>query len=138
MTTIIRVAAGCCLASFLAASAWAQSVRVSIPFEFQAVDKTLPPGDYRFTVDIAARSVAITSDSKNHVQAIYSTADSNPAGNIRPAIGFRKYGDYYFLNKVGTLGPIVTLPRTKQERLAMRAASQRSGPQVATVVVPAK
>lgn len=138
MTTIIRVAAGCCLASFLAASAWAQSVRVTIPFEFQAAEKTLPAGEYRFIVDAAAHSVAITSDQRNHLYAIYATTFCAPSGNQRPSLSFKNYGGYYFLHKVGTIGPVVTMPVTRQERLAMRAAERRSGPQVATVTVPAK
>ncbi len=136
MTTIIRVAAGCCLASFLAASAWAQSVRVTIPFEFQASGKTLPAGEYRFIVDVGMHSVAITSEQRNHVYAVFATAYSSPAVNERPSVSFRNYGGYYFLHKIGTTGPVVTMPTTREEKLAIRAAKQRSGPQVATVTVP--
>lgn len=91
-------------------------MRVSIPFEFQAVGKTLPAGDYFVTTGQAYRRVDLTS-ADGHTLFLAGNPSSRIPGQ-RNSLVFHKYGNTYFLHEVLSTRQAdgYMLPTTKAEK----------------------
>jgi len=79
-----------------------QRLHVSIPFAFDAGNKTLPAGDYRVQVvnpssDRCVLQIAST-DGKSSV--LVKTTDIQGQSSEKAKLTFRRYGDQYFLAQV--------------------------------------
>jgi hypothetical protein len=97
-------------------------MRVTIPFEFQAAGKTLPAGDYTFTVHSGSRIDLQSADGRT----MFVT--SNPTGRTpgeHGAVLFHRYGNTHFLSQVVSTRQQygLELPVSKAERAYTNIAS---------------
>ena len=77
-------------------------VQVTVPFAFQAADKVLPAGDYRFSLDQKSDLVTITGSKV--FGAILLTVPGDQLHNERSFLRFQRYGDQWFLHEVSFAG----------------------------------
>jgi len=105
-------------------------MRVTIPFEFQAAGKTLPAGDYTFTVNSGSRIDLQSAEG----HTIFVT--SSPTGRIpgdHGVVVFHRYGSTHFLSQVVSTRQQygLELPVSKAERAYTNIAS--AAPVVETI-----
>lgn len=99
--------AGAVLLSVVAAGecqAQSRPLDVSVPFTFEAGDKTLPAGNYRVEyVQTGAGSLEILRSNSGDVRLMISTMTtaSSPA-TAAPALVFHRYANRYFLAQILT------------------------------------
>src|ERR1700689_935871 len=93
---ILTIAAGLLLSTFAAAQCSAQStIRVNVPFSFDAAGKTMPAGEYSVRPDALTgdtiRSIA-RSDGKETVLVTTFSVDRNGKA-VSPRLVFHRYGN---------------------------------------------
>jgi hypothetical protein len=136
------LAAGCLLSLLLVGSAGAQepgtAIRVSIPFDFIVMGKTLPAGDYEIRrlmdepIGLLMRNV-----HDKHAEVVFETEPVT--GRLMPRrdeLIFNRYGDTYFLSEVFTRGEQTgeELYRThKESELRREMARNQNQPETVTV-----
>jgi hypothetical protein len=104
------------------ASTFAQSiksVKVNIPFEFQAGKKTLPAGDYRIATPPATTSVRTLLLSEINGRAnsfLNSSSIVTRDESLESSLVFHRYGDVYFLAEINVGNNKITLHRTRAEK----------------------
>lgn len=94
-----------------------------VPFEFVAGGKTLPAGRYtvsRLTGDSARTLLIRRDDNRASVTVLTNTAEG--AGGEVPQVGFKRYGERYFLSLVSAPGGEAarSLPESGMERQLRR------------------
>ena len=72
-------------------------MRVIIPFEFHAADKTLPAGTY--TVERRGDAILV-SDGKGNAAAVLANPVNNKAYKLEDMLVFKRYGEIRFLSEV--------------------------------------
>jgi len=72
-------------------------MKVIIPFEFHAADKTLPAGTY--TVEKRGDAILV-SDGKGNAAAVLANPVDNKAYKLEDMLVFKRYGEIRFLSEV--------------------------------------
>ena len=92
--------AGALFVMLSATTAFAQTMRVSVPFPFKAGETALPPGSYVVKADAACSRLAIHSlDGKAGTSLVVVHASRTVREDTGKLI-FRKYGSTYFLGEM--------------------------------------
>ncbi|MEO8660116.1 MAG: hypothetical protein ABI693_16720 [Bryobacteraceae bacterium] len=105
-------------------------MRVAIPFEFQAAGRTLPAGDYTFTVHSGSR-IDLQSAKGNTI--FVATNPTGRAPGEYSSVVFHRYGSTHFLSQVVSTRQQygLELPVSKAERAYTNIAS--AAPAVETI-----
>lgn len=118
------------------AAAQAQSVTVSIPFDFSANDQKVPAGTYRISLQ-APRNLSFVdtqSTKKQYLMLVQPTGEQNSKDWGR--LIFRRYGDSNYLYQVWMPGQgegrQFVRSRTEQETLRGRKSSSLAYVQLPT------
>jgi hypothetical protein len=122
------------------AAAQAQSVTVSIPFNFSANDQKVPAGTYRISLQ-APRYLSFVdtqSTRKQYLMLVQPTAEQNSQDGGR--LTFRRYGDSNYLYQVwmpgqGAGGQFV---RSRAEKETLRGLKAPTLTQVQLPLPPAE
>jgi hypothetical protein len=113
------------LALLLAAiSASAQHItRVTVPFEFAAAGRILPPGDYRVTFNESSEVVTLRGPDLN--STILMTSPGDRFNDERNVLRFQRYGDQWSLRQVVFAGSarVLPAPKSKAREMANGATS---------------
>jgi hypothetical protein len=113
------------LALMLAAmSANAQrSTQVTVPFEFAAAARILPPGDYRVSFNASSELVTLRGPDLSSI--ILMTAPGDRFKDERNVLRFQRYGGEWSLRQVVFAGLVRVLPgpKSKTKEMANRASS---------------
>lgn len=96
--------AGAVFALAFISTANAQSIRVSVPFSFQAGGQSMPAGEYR--VDLNQTGTVITLGPKSGQPSCFLIVKAHTGMGMpdRASLVFNKYGESYFLSDVNILG----------------------------------
>jgi hypothetical protein len=116
----------------LSLHAQTSALKVSIPFAFQAGQKTLPAGTYL----VLKQGEAIWfSDGKGNAAAVLANAIPNKAVGLDNVVVFHRYGDQHFLSEVrwSESSTARGVPETKAEH---RLASATSSESVKLAAIP--
>jgi hypothetical protein len=100
-------------------SAQSRDMKITIPFEFHAGDKLLPPGRYDIQ-EIGSCIVFREADSGNAVLLVQTNGAESLKEHAR-SLDFRRYGNSYFLNNIWNREPTVGrqyAPTSREKRLA--------------------
>lgn len=94
-------------AAYYSRSLSTSRITVNIPFDFIAVDKTLPAGEY--TIERAPNSddhdLLMIRSTENHVAFFLAVEDANaPQTPTETRLIFNKIGDEYFLSQLWIAG----------------------------------
>jgi hypothetical protein len=105
----------------------AESVVVSVPFEFVAGGATLPAGDYRIShVNPGTnRELAINGYKEGHAFLLPLGFDDGPTS--LPTLSFEHVGGKYFLSKIRTLEGVYTLPASREMVMLGKANAPNHG-----------
>jgi hypothetical protein len=89
-----------------ATSVFAQttSIRIHVPFAFDAGSAHLSAGDYRVTKDAFFQFVVLEKEGGKAMFLSVSRPFSHSAVRVNGSLIFDKYGDQYFLRKFATPG----------------------------------
>jgi hypothetical protein len=101
--TLFNIIAAVSLLALAAATARAQSastLRVNVPFEFGAAEKTLPAGEYSVRVVSDNGLLLRSADGRTKVVVQAPLARENKGHAAGARLVFRRYGDAYFLAQV--------------------------------------
>jgi hypothetical protein len=111
------------LALMLAAiSANAQhTTQVTVPFEFSAAGRILPPGDYR--VSFNANSELMTLQAPDLSSILLMTVPGDRFKDERNVLRFQRYGDEWSLRQVVFAGSVRVLPAPKSKAKEMADGS---------------
>jgi hypothetical protein len=108
----------------------AGNVAVTIPFNFVAIGKTLPAGDYYVRRSVEGDQVVIRIQSKDNSLQVFSPIVPVHRRDIQAEskLVFNKYGDQYFLSQVWIAGRTdgQELTKTSRERLLQREMARRT------------
>lgn len=120
------------LALMLAAiSANAQhTTQVTVPFEFSAAGRILPPGDY--WVSFNAGSELMTLRGPDLSSIILMSAPGDRFKDERNVLRFQRYGDEWLLRQVVFAGSVRVLPAPKSKAKEM-AGGASSDPAVIAI-----
>src|SRR5579862_3339125 len=101
----------------------ADTVNVSVPFEFVAGETTLPAGEYRVSRVNPGVSpeVAIRGYEKGNVFLLPLAFDDGTAD--QPTLSFEHVGGKYFLSKIKTLSGVYTVPTSREMVMLGKANS---------------
>ena len=121
-TIAILVLVGSMAAAAQAQTAHRAAVRVSIPFQFNAGNTTMPAGDYlvrQLNTDSGAATLQL-SRKDGGANVIINMIGSIGDGQAMTNVMFRRYGDRYYFGEVWIDGDKDGLqaPRSKAERAA--------------------
>jgi hypothetical protein len=116
------------LALMLAAiSASAQhTTQVTVPFEFSAAGRILPPGDYR--VSFNASSGFMTLQGPDLSSIILMSAPGDRFKDERNVLRFQRYGDEWSLRQVVFAGSVRVLPAPKSKAKEMASGASSDPP----------
>jgi hypothetical protein len=111
------------LALLLAAiSASAQhTTQVTVPFEFAAAGRILPPGDYRVTFNESSELVMLRGPDLNSM--ILMTAPGDRFKDERNVLRFQRYGNQWSLRQVVFAGSVRVLPAPKSKARDMASGA---------------
>lgn len=126
------------LAASFAAHAQARSIKADIPFEFSAANRTLPAGEYvleRLDAESIKWNLRRTDNSESIVIVTISQLGLSEG---RAKIGFRRYGENYFLTAFETLDNRITLAKSRTERDFLKRKSEEKIAKADIVVLKAK
>ena len=87
----------------LAAAGYAQStepLRVNVPFDFIAGNRTLPAGQYSVSHIVNAQALAIQPLTTSQGVLVITNRIESPRGNQVGRLVFHRYGDRYYLGEV--------------------------------------
>jgi hypothetical protein len=124
----------CALFGATAAQAQTYSVRVDVPFQFMAANRTFPAGEYDFVVDNSIHALKIQSRAETSIRLVPLTPGTERRSGSELENGmvrFSKIGDQHFLKGVWRAGAAdgsVTYP----SRAAKEAA--KTGHQATTEI----
>lgn len=111
----------------------ADTVVVSVPFEFVAGGAMLPAGQYRVSrvKPGANRELAINSYDKGGAFLLPLVFDqATDAG--KPTLSFEHVGGKYFLSEIKTLGGVYTMPASREMVMLGKASSPSPSPSSAS------
>jgi hypothetical protein len=97
LLTVSAALAGMVLVVDLPLHAQSLAMKVTIPFEFHAANKTLPAGTY--IVERRGDAIVI-SDGKGSIAAALANPVANKAYKVDDMVVFNRYGDTRFLSEV--------------------------------------
>ena len=125
---IAQVLSLCILLAASVASAQDRPILVQIPFDFVAMHKLFPAGEYTVRSNLSDSTVLIKSADQK--QALFVLTYGVQASRIQevPKLVFNRYGERYFLSEVWSDGTSLgrALPKPPAERsMAKRAAVNR-------------
>lgn len=127
--TVICALSLCALFGATAARAQNYSVRVDVPFQFMAGEKTYPAGDYSFTVDSSVQVLKIQSQAQPRISMVHLAPvmeRRSSAAQEKGIVRFTKAGNIHVLNGVWRAGAQdgnITYP-SRAAKEAIRAGSQ--------------
>jgi hypothetical protein len=111
-----------------AGSAYAQSIKFQVPFQFVAGTHNLPAGGYTIELNREEHTMTLRSEGRSgSINSVVMLANNVPQ-NSNPDKSyalFNRYGSQYFLTQVWREGAGQSLPPGKMER---EFASQRTTP----------
>jgi hypothetical protein len=84
----------------------AQSMRVSIPFGFNAGDKVLPAGEYRVELNRSSGRILLNDVNGKDGCFLAVKAYTGDGTAERGSLFFNRYGDRYFLSRVNAPGSL--------------------------------
>lgn len=123
------------LAAIAAAAAFAQSahpVKVNVPFDFVAGNRTLQAGEYTVKQDLGSGVLTIRSDESSAAINVASYAADSGGGTEGSRLVFHRYGNIYFLSEVWEQGRGRELPKAERE---MEMMPKRAVPAVVAVAI---
>jgi hypothetical protein len=97
LLTVSAVLVGMVVVTNLPLHAQTMALRVNIPFEFHAGEKTLPAGTY--IVEKRGDALLI-SDRKGNAAGVIANAIKNKAYGLESMVVFNRYGNECFLKEV--------------------------------------
>ena len=97
LLTVSAVLVGMVVVTNLPLHAQSLAMRVNIPFEFHAGEKTLPAGTY--IVERRGEALIISNGTGSGA-AVLSNATKNKAYGLNSMVVFNRYGDECFLKEV--------------------------------------
>ncbi len=99
------------------------TTQVTVPFEFAAAGRILPPGDYRVTFNESSAIVTLRGPDLNSV--VLMTAPGDRFNDERNVLRFQRYGDEWSLRQVVFAGSarVLPAPKSKTREMANRAFS---------------
>lgn len=99
-----------------------QTLKVNVPFNFEAQGKTLLAGEYSLS-SRDDQKVSWLIDGKSNKNSktfvLANTVESVNQGNGK-GLSFRKYGDRYFLATITLAGFKIELPQNKEEKMLIQ------------------
>lgn len=125
VVSTIAVVLGLVLLPALAAQA--QSVKVSVPFDFTAGLASLPAGDYTVGKPGIAQHVLQIQSTDGKCNAFVMTQSAETTkGKLEGKLVFNRYGNQYFLSQVWAPGNSIghQLRMSKQERQIAKNAAK--------------
>ena len=115
-------------------SLYAQTIRASIPFEFQVAGKAMPAGDYVISTLAQGTLLLKNVDGRNSIMTLANSV--HRAGGDTPGqLQFNRYEGVYFLSRVWAPGAADgrSMPKSQHEKeLAARTKA------VETAGIPAR
>jgi len=99
-----------------------------IPFNFSVREKTLPPGDYIFTVVQIGSADALKITSADHRTEVVVPTRPSKFPNAQPKLVFNRYADRYFLSEVSGFDDTTAqqLAKNRDEDRLAKSATERS------------
>ena len=99
------------LLALLAAPANAQSpaIRADVPFAFTAANQTLPPGQYRFAIEVDRMLLKITDLDGTGIwvaRLVPGGSDRHVVDLEKGMLRFHQYGGRYFLSDIWRSGTV--------------------------------
>jgi len=91
------------------------TIRADIPFEFVVGNTTAAPGEYVVTF-LNGMEIQLVGSDHYSVQA----NPDNPYGPQEPKLVFHRYGNQYFLSRIGTTSTSRDIPMSRMEREAKK------------------
>ena len=139
MTTIAAIGLFVTLAAGSAYAQSADTMKVTIPFDFAVSGKTFPAGEYVLRRSIEGPRIVLAIRGEDNNEAAYLATHSIEARDIQQEskLVFNKYGDQSFLSQVWTSGRSYgdELTKTRRERtLARELASKARRPDTFAVI----
>jgi hypothetical protein len=117
--------------SVLMASAFAQTIKANVPFDFTIAKQTFPSGEYTITVKGTMLQLAPLDGTNSVMVPRYTAAYKN---NVTPRLVFHRYGTRSFLSQVwtrDTVHELLASPREieyarteKQEQVVVLASAK--------------
>lgn len=97
-----------------------------IPFDFTAGNKTFPAGAYDVSFTNMQGVLLIRSQDRRAAAMVHTQARQAKGAQEQTRLGFRRYGDQYFLAEVWTAGSDEgrELPRSRREREVAKGAAK--------------
>ncbi|MEK7830915.1 MAG: hypothetical protein AAB401_07510 [Acidobacteriota bacterium] len=95
------------------------TVIANIPFDFNVSGKTLPAGKYTVSKG-ATQGVLIIQNAEKGTSAVTIGRGADSKNDGKASLGFRRYGNQYFLASVTDGNKASEMPVTKAERNAAR------------------
>lgn len=134
---LVMVAFASALASAVSAQTPSRSVMVSIPFEFQVGNQTLPAGDYRIakvTTDGTALRVSNQDSNQTASRMTSAIRQNEPAEHSK--LVFQRYGDRLYLSQIWLTGERTgrEMIKSKEQRaLGREMALRNEKPETVTI-----
>ena len=134
MKTVLKFAT---LAALLVAvSAYAQEssqLQVSMPFAFTAAGTTLPPGEYRLSIDQNLRFVTL---SGNQDSVMFPSVPNGPSRK-HESLQFLRSGDSWALKEITLLGIEWNVSiKSDKTAIAIHVSTEQKSKDIAEVTVP--
>lgn len=111
------------------------NLRATIPFDFSVRGKTLPAGTYTIATTNSAGLLVIRSENRDQGSFFYIFAGDKQTEHYAAQLGFRKYGDRYFLAQVLAYDAEYGVPESRQERNMIRELQSHSTKEVGAAVL---
>lgn len=87
-------------AAFTAIAQGSEHIKVKVPFEFVAAEKTMPPGEYTVAFGVADHAILIRSTDNKHALYVLTMDVQSSRIQENAKLVFHGYGDRYFLSEV--------------------------------------
>lgn len=109
------------------------NIRANIPFEFAVGRTTEPAGTYVFSFPVGAR-VALMQLVGTGGRFLITIPESSYPSPQKPGLVFHRYGNQYFLSRIGATGTSRDIPPSAREREAKKTIVA-AGRQMQTEIV---
>jgi hypothetical protein len=108
------------------APAYAQAIKVEIPFDFVAAKATLPAGEYRVDPNQPTQGMLRLVSSKGSAAICFTQGIESAQPSNSTKLVFNRYGNHYFLSQVWSVGNNLgrVLPPSQAEREIARSFSK--------------
>ena len=105
-TRVLCIVAAGLLASGCLFAQTSGTLKVTVPFGFQAGSANYPAGDYTVTrMESQALVLMLKSIDRKHNGVVLASPKYAPARNVTPKLVFNRYAGTHFLREVWGIGP---------------------------------